>query len=175
MDPHLLHPASVDRDRGVVPWSDLGGRPFVERERERVRVAEVLGDACSHDLDVHQPEGDAAAERGVGARAGVGHGEDAGCDRSPVDHELAVTVDDAGHRPHLADRLAVEPVRMAGARPHHSLVHVGVTERTQRLVVRETVERDRPRVVVGRQGQDREASVGREERPRIGGIEPGDR
>ena len=110
----LRQPRAVDGHRGAVPRRQLASRC---RRRTRRQLGGPLG-VLAHDAPqqrgVGEAERHAAAHRRVRARPRVAEADDAE-GRSGAIAVGAEAVDDAAHRHHGGDRLAVEPVRVARA------------------------------------------------------------
>ena len=110
-------------------------RRLIEGTRQSDRIVAVASDLATEQLDVDEAERDATAQGRVRRRAGVADRQQSGCTRFAVHHEPAVTVDDSGHRPHLTDRLAIEPVGLQRTSTHDALVHIGIPESSQLFVL----------------------------------------
>src|SRR6202035_4398815 len=88
---------------------------LVVPRREGQRVTQVLPDDLRGAGGVHEAHRYATAERRVRAAQRVADREDPGRYRAAVHHGAPPPVHDAAHREDLADRLAVQQVRVQRA------------------------------------------------------------
>ena len=123
----------------------------------------------AQQLGVHQPDAETAAGRWIGASPCITYGSEPRHNRRAVDDEPAIAVQAARHREDPRDRLAIEPVRLHRACPHHPDVAVGITKLLQRCVTACGENSHRPGVVVPHQGQYVIVPIGMSHGPQLAG------